>query len=130
MTKTENMTDWSILFLRAFIGGFMLMHNVGKIQDYDEIINSYPSFLIFGQQAVFMLGTLIEVLLSVLIIIGLNVRSAAALLTGICITILIAFHDAEYTKTVLMMGIYMTLVLSGSGRFGFDPYRKSVKKEN
>ena len=36
--------DWAVLYMRLFAGGMMFFHNIGKIQDYNEIVNSYPSF--------------------------------------------------------------------------------------
>ena len=35
--------DWAVLYLRLFTGASMLFHNIGKIQNYNEIISSYPS---------------------------------------------------------------------------------------
>ena len=37
-------SDWAILYLRLFIGTIILLHNVGKMQAYNEIINYYPSW--------------------------------------------------------------------------------------
>ena len=34
--------DWAVLYLRLFTGAMMLFHNIGKIQNYNEIISSYP----------------------------------------------------------------------------------------
>ena len=34
--------DWAVLYLRLFTGASMLFHNIGKIQNYNEIISSYP----------------------------------------------------------------------------------------
>ena len=32
--------DWAVLYMRLFAGGMMFFHNIGKIQDYNEIVNS------------------------------------------------------------------------------------------
>lgn len=34
--------DWAVLYLRLFTGASMLFHNIGKMQNYNEIISSYP----------------------------------------------------------------------------------------
>ena len=46
--KSHEGADWAILYLRLFIGTIILLHNVGKMQAYNEIINYYPSWGIFG----------------------------------------------------------------------------------
>ena len=43
--------DWAVLYMRLFAGGMMLFHNIGKMQDYNEIVNSYPSFASAGSAA-------------------------------------------------------------------------------
>lgn len=47
--------DWAVLYMRLFAGGMMFFHNIGKIQDYNEIVNSYPSFAFAGSPAVFVI---------------------------------------------------------------------------
>ena len=71
--------DWAVLYMRLFAGGMMFFHNIGKIQDYNEIVNSYPSFAFAGSPAVFVIVSLVEVVLATLIIMGLWVRASAAL---------------------------------------------------
>ena len=53
--------DWAVLYMRLFAGGMMSFHNIGKIQDYNEIVNSYPSFAFAGSPAVFVIVSLVEV---------------------------------------------------------------------
>jgi hypothetical protein len=69
--------DWAVLYLRLFTGASMLFHNIGKIQNYNEIISSYPSPLYINPPAVFVIVTVAEALLAVLIIMGLWVRHVA-----------------------------------------------------
>lgn len=68
--------DWAVLYMRLFAGGMMFFHNIGKIQDYNEIVNSYPSFAFAGSPAVFVIVSLVEVVLAALIIMGLWVRAS------------------------------------------------------
>ena len=35
----------AVLFLRLFIGGVMLLHIIGKMQTYDNLVLEYPSIL-------------------------------------------------------------------------------------
>ena len=73
--------DWAVLYLRLFTGAMMLFHNIGKIQNYNEIISSYPSLLYINPPAVFVIVTIAEVLLAVLIIMGLWVRMSALVMS-------------------------------------------------
>ena len=57
--------DWAVLYLRLFTGASMLFHNIGKIQNYNEIISSYPSPLYINPPAVFVIVTVAEALLAV-----------------------------------------------------------------
>ena len=68
--------DWAVLYMRLFAGGMMFFHNIGKIQDYNEIVDSYPSFAFAGSPAVFVIVSLVEVVLATLIIMGLWVRAS------------------------------------------------------
>lgn len=112
--------DWAVLYLRLFTGAAMLFHNIGKMQNYNEIIDSYPSLLYIDPAAVFVIVTVAEVLLSVFIIMGLWVRMSALLMvTGI----LLAFAWGEFGAGSLLfvwLGIYVFLVISGGGLYGFD----------
>ena len=60
--KSHEGADWAILYLRLFIGTIILLHNVGKMQAYNEIINYYPSWGIFGSASFSLRSPLIEVL--------------------------------------------------------------------
>lgn len=112
--------DWAVLYLRLFTGAAMLFHNIGKMQNYNEIIDSYPSLLYIDPAAVFVIVTVAEVLLSVFIIMGLWVRMSALLMvTGI----LLAFAWGGFGAGALLfvwLGIYVFLVISGGGLYGFD----------
>lgn len=112
--------DWAVLYMRLFIGGLMLFHNIGKMQTYNEIINSYPSLLYINNAAVFVIVTVAEVLFSVLIIMGLWVRMSALILS---LGILVMFAWGEFGAGELefvWLGIYVFLIISGSGIYGFD----------
>ena len=110
--------DWAVLYLRLFTGGAMLFHNIGKIQNYNEIIGSYPSLLYINPAAVFVIVTVVEVLAAVLIIMGLWVRMSA-LVMALGILLLFArsgFGEPEF----VWLGIYVFLIVSGGGLYAFD----------
>lgn len=112
--------DWAVLYMRLFAGGMMLFHNVGKMQDYNEIVNSYPSFALVGSAAVFVIVTVVEVLLAVAIILGLWVR-LSALIMALGILMLFAWGGFGVGELEFVwLGIYVFLIVSGGGLYAFD----------
>ena len=112
--------DWAVLYLRLFAGGMMFFHNIGKIQNYNEIVNSYPSLLHMGSAATFVVIALVEVLLAVLLILGLWVRQAA-LLMALGILLMFAWGGFGAGELAFVwLGIYVFLIISGGGLYAFD----------
>lgn len=128
--------DWAVLYLRLFIGGILLLHNIGKMQQYDSIVNSYPSVLYIDSAATFVAIAVAEVLFAVLLMLGLWVRfSASVMAAGMLISILFLFPRAGFLATELQfvyMGIYVFLIISGAGAYSFDAalFAKKPSKPN
>ncbi len=130
--SSDRWFDSAILFMRIFIGAMMLTHGIGKLQNYNAIVNSFPDPLGIGSAASFTLITLTEVGCSVLIIMGLFTRLATLpLIFGMYIATFIAFPEktfAEGELSFVYMGIYIMLLVSGGGRYALDalffPYRR------
>ena len=94
--------DWAVLYMRLFAGGMMFFHNIGKIQDYNEIVNSYPSFAFAGSPAVFVIVSLVEVVLAP------------------------GFGTPAFT----WLGVYVFLAMSGGGLYAFDTALFPAKRKN
>lgn len=130
--SSDRWFDSAILFMRIFIGAMMLTHGIGKLQNYNAIVNSFPDPLGIGSAVSFTLITLIEVGCSVLIIMGLFTRLATLpLIFGMYVATFIAFPEktfAEGELSFVYMGIYIMLLISGGGRYALDalffPYRR------
>ena len=130
--SSDRWFDSAILFMRIFIGAMMLTHGIGKIQNYNAIVNSFPDPLGIGSAVSFTLITLTEVGCSVLIIMGLFTRLATLPLSfGMYVATFIAFPEktfAEGELSFVYMGIYIMLLVSGGGRYALDalffPYRR------
>ncbi|MBQ2413568.1 MAG: DoxX family protein [Rikenellaceae bacterium] len=130
--SSDRWFDSAILFMRIFIGAMMLTHGIGKIQNYNAIVNSFPDPLGIGSAVSFTLITLTEVGCSVLIIMGLFTRLATLpLIFGMYVATFIAFPEktfAEGELSFVYMGIYIMLLISGGGRYALDalffPYRR------
>lgn len=119
--------DWAVLYMRLFAGGMLLFHNIGKMQDYNEIINSYPAILHINNAAVFVIVAVLEVVLATLLILGLWVRTAAAVLVAGMLLLLFwsGFGELEF----VWLGIYLFLIISGGGIYAFDEMMTPGKAE-
>ena len=112
--------DWAVFYMRLFTGAMMLFHNIGKIQSYNEIIGSYPALLHIEPAAVFVIVTVAEALLAVLIIMGLWVRMSALVMS---LGILLMFAWGGFgagEPEFAWLGIYVFLIVSGGGLYAFD----------
>ena len=63
-------TDVAILFLRFFIGIVSLLHIIGKLQTYDNTILVYPQILGLDPATSFAVATIIEGLLTAMIVLS------------------------------------------------------------
>ena len=116
--KSHEGADWAILYLRLFIGTIILLHNVGKMQAYNEIINYYPSWGIFGSAFIFVAIATIEVLCAISLMLGYKVRlSAAIMAASLLISLLFLFPGKGFGTSELL---FVYLVISGGGVYSLD----------
>jgi putative oxidoreductase len=112
--------------MRIFIGAMMLTHGIGKLQNYNAIVNSFPDPLGIGSAVSFAIITFVEVGCSVLIIMGLFTRLATLpLIFGMFVATFIAFPDKSFAAgelSFVYMGIYIMLLISGGGRYAIDAF--------
>ncbi|MBQ6988285.1 MAG: DoxX family protein [Alistipes sp.] len=125
-TKQHHRSDVAILFLRLFIGGVMLLHIVGKMQVYDNILLTYHRILGLEAATSFAVITILEGLFAAMIILGVATRFASAMML-IVVAMSIAealLNDTPDVATAKLnfvyMGIYITLLISGGGRYAFN----------
>ena len=136
--SSDRWFDSAILFMRIFIGAMMLTHGIGKLQNYNAIVNSFPDPLGIGSAVSFAIITFVEVGCSVLIIMGLFTRLATLpLIFGMFVATFIAFPDKSFAAgelSFVYMGIYIMLLISGGGRYAIDafmfPYWTAERTEN
>lgn len=113
--------DGAVLYLRLFMGGVLLLHNVGKLQTYNEIIGSYPSLFHIDNRVSFTLIAFVEVIAAVLLMIGLRVRAAAALLAvGFSYAVWRDGFGPTDEIRFLWVGICLALWISGGGAYALD----------
>lgn len=125
-TKQHHRSDVAILFLRLFIGGVMLLHIVGKMQAYDNILLTYHRILGLDAATSFAVITILEGLFAAMIILGVATRFASAMML---IVVAMSIAEALLNDTLdvataklnfVYMGIYITLLISGGGRYAFN----------
>lgn len=121
--------DWAMLYTRLFLGGSVILHNVCKIGNYNEIIDSYPSLLYISNAATFLLVLLAEIVMALLLMIGFRVRLAAGLLAGMAFVALIHTLPAENPERLerlfVTCGMMLAPAIGGGGFFSVDALRVS-----
>lgn len=127
--------DRAILFLRLFVGVLITLHIIDKLQTYNFVLTGYPALLFDSSLATFVIFTLLEALFALMIIVGYGTRFAAFIMAlGMFVEIFIIYPSLGWLgveRQILYIGIYVTLVVSGSGRYGLEEHlerkRKNVK---
>lgn len=121
-------TDRAILFLRIFIAALMLLHIIGKMQNYDNVVLTFPSLLDFNRPTSLALSIIFEAAMAAMIAIGIGTRLSALLMF---ITSLVTLFDialqAEGAISTdaaklqfIYAGIFLTLMISGGGRYSIS----------
>ena len=121
-------TDRAILFLRIFIAAVMLLHIIGKMQNYDNVVLTFPSLLDFNRPTSLALSIIFEAAMAAMIAIGIGTRLSALLMF---ITSLVTLFDialqAEGAISTdaaklqfIYAGIFLTLLISGGGRYSIS----------
>ena len=102
----------------------MLLHNIGKMQTYNEIIEGYPALLFDSPTLTFAVFSITEVAFAMMIMCGLWVRFASFLMAlGMFLSIFVVVPTAGMTAGTLQfvyMGIYIFFVIAGGGRYALD----------
>jgi putative oxidoreductase len=116
--------DAALLYLRLFIGGVVLLHNIGKMQTYNEIIEGFPALIFDSPTVTFAVFTIVEVAFAMMIMCGLWVRFASFLMAlGMFLSIFVVVPTSGMTAGTLQfiyMGIYIFFVIAGGGRYALD----------
>lgn len=121
-----NRSDIAILFLRLFIGGVILLHIIGKLQDYDNLLLTYHNILGFDAATSFAIITILEGVFAAMIMVGVATRFFSAMMLivstmSIAEALLAPSPDIAMAKiNFVYMGIYVTLLISGGGIYAFN----------
>jgi len=123
--RNDTWISLGLLVLRVGVGAFMLVgHGWGKLLGFTELSGSFPDPIGVGSTLSLTLAILAEVLCSLLLIVGLGTRFAAVpLLITMLIAAFVVHADDPWAKQefALLYAIpYITLLLTGGGRFALD----------
>ena len=125
-TIQSSACDMAILFLRIFIGGVMLLHIIGKLQDYNNVVLNFRSILDLSAATSFALTVLFEGLFAAMIIMGAGTRLASIMMVLVsAIAVADAFLAGQITADgakleFVYMGIFLTLTISGGGKYAIS----------
>lgn len=125
--------DRAVLFLRLFVGVLIALHIIDKLQTYNFVLTGYPALLFESSWATFVIFTLLEAAFAFMIIVGYGTRFAAFLMSmGMFVEIFIIYPSLGWLgveRQILYIGIYITLVMAGSGRYALDAHLDRKRKE-
>ena len=127
--------DRAILFLRLFVGTLITLHIINKLQSYNFVLTGYPALLFESSTATFVIFTFLEAAFAVMILCGYGTRFAAFIMAlGMFVEIFLIYPSLGrigVERQILYIGIYTTLVIAGSGRYGLESHiarrRKGVR---
>ena len=132
LAREYRFMDRAILFLRLFVGVLIALHIIDKLQTYNFVLTGYPALLFESSWATFVIFTTLEALFAVMIIVGFGTRFAAFIMAmGMFVEIFLIFSTLGWLgveRQILYIGIYVTLVISGSGRYGLETHIERKRK--
>jgi len=128
MKQSAGQDTWvsiGLLVLRVGVGLTMLLgHGWGKLAGFSGLADRFPDPIGVGPQTTLVLAILAEVVCSLLLVLGLGTRVAAAppLVTMLVAAFLVHAGDpwAKRELAMLFAMTYLTLLLAGGGRFALE----------
>jgi len=112
------------LLLRVSVSILMLTHGIPKVVRYETLIQTFPDPLNVGSEVSAMLMIFAEVGCSVLLLLGLLGRFAAAVLFIAMMVAAIGYHFddpwASKELPLLYAAVYASLVFTGAGSTSID----------
>jgi len=113
-----------LLFLRIASGAVMLTHGYPKFQKVLQGNLKFGDPIGLGEVPSLYLSTFAEFLCAILVIVGLYTRlSLIPLIINMSVAFFIAHAADDFgtkEKSLLFLGMFIVLFLTGSGRFSID----------
>ncbi len=126
-TSHSNLTDWGLVILRLSVGALMITHGWSKLMNFDAIVSDGNFIPILGSVSLGLgLTVMAEFFMSLLIMAGLLTRiSVIPLIIAMLVAAFVAHANqplSEKEHALLFLFPYITILLSGAGRFSVDYY--------
>ncbi|HEY1061613.1 MAG TPA: DoxX family protein [Daejeonella sp.] len=116
--------DLGLLFLRIVSGAVMLTHGYPKFQKVLQGNLKFGDPIGLGEVPSLYLSTFAEFLCAILVIVGLYTRlSLIPLIINMSVAFFIAHSADDFgtkEKSLLFLGMFIVIFLTGSGRFSID----------
>lgn len=116
--------DKATLFLRIFVGALLFTQAITKSQDYLWLENEYPSILGIPPATILSIVGIIEAVAGVMLTIGLLTRYCSIFMAAMMFAAAFVFFPGqnfyEGELKFVYAGIYITLAISGGGRYSLD----------
>lgn len=123
--------DKAALFLRLFIGAILFTQAITKSQQYPFLEGEYPSIMGLSAAQVVSIVGLLELVAGVMLTVGFLTRVCAGIMAVVMLGAAFFFfpHQTfdQAELKVVYAGIYITLIISGGGRYSFDTILFSLR---
>ena len=115
---------------RIFIAALFLIEGVGKLFTQEQVITYMEDYGLSGM--LFISAVTVEILFSLLLIVGYKTRLAALVMALFTLTVAIIFHTdfsngmqlISFLKNLAIAGGFMIIIAYGSNKFSIDYFLK------
>ncbi|QRR02009.1 DoxX family protein [Dyadobacter sandarakinus] len=122
--KLPASADWGVLILRIGISSMMLTHGYAKLANLLAGEHGFADPIGIGEELSLILTIFAEFGCSILVLLGLFTRAALIPLIFTMAVVLLVVHGADPIDKkelgILFLSAYVTLFLTGPGRFSVD----------
>lgn len=122
--KFGNSSDKATLFLRLFVGALLFTQAITKSQQYPWLEGEYPAIGGLDAASVVSIVGIIEAISGAMLTIGLLTRPVSLLMAVVMFGAAFIFFPSqgfeEAELKVVYVGLYVTLAISGGGRYSLD----------
>jgi len=122
------------LFMRLFVGVMFMQFGIRHCVNFNELSDTFPTVLGMGHETCLVLMILIEILCSLMIMLGLLTRlSTIPPIVSMMLAEYYIVHDMLHDASIygldsvdpgylpiMFIGIYMFILLAGPGRISLD----------
>lgn len=132
LMKVCNNSDKATLFLRLFVGALLFTQAITKSQQFPWLEEQYPTILGLDASSVVSLVGIIEAIAGAMLTIGLLTRPVSLLMAVVMFGAAFLFFPSQSFDQaelkVVYIGLYVTLAISGGGKYSLDNIIYGLKK--